>query len=48
VPRTPKVSLEGIERDASLYPAHPRAPDFKGVRAVDYVAPQFADQATKP
>ena len=48
VPRTPKVSLEGIERDAALYPAHPRAPDFARVRAADYVAPQFADQAVKP
>ena len=48
VPRTPKVSLEGIERDAALYPAHPRAPDFARVKAADYVAPQFAAQAVKP
>ncbi len=47
VPRTPKVSLEGIERDAVLYPAHPRAPDFARVNAADYVAPQFADSAVK-
>ena len=47
VPRTPKVSLEGIERDAALYPAHPRAPDFARVRAADYVAPQFADSVVK-
>jgi NitT/TauT family transport system substrate-binding protein len=47
VPRTPKISLEGIERDAALYPAHPRAPDFARVRAGDYVAPQFADSAVK-
>jgi NitT/TauT family transport system substrate-binding protein len=48
VPRDPKISLEGIERDAALYPAHPRAPDFARVRAADFVAPQFADQAVKP
>ena len=48
VPRNPKVSLEGIERDAALYPAHPRAPDFARVRAGDYVAPQFAASAVKP
>jgi NitT/TauT family transport system substrate-binding protein len=48
VPRTPRISLEGIERDAALYPAHPRAPDFAKVRPADYVAPQFADQAAKP
>jgi ABC-type nitrate/sulfonate/bicarbonate transport system substrate-binding protein len=48
VPRNPKVSLEGIERDATLYPAHPRAPDFARVRAGDYVAPQFAESAVKP
>jgi NitT/TauT family transport system substrate-binding protein len=48
VPPDPKVSLEGIERDATLYPAHPRAPDFTRVKAADYVAPQFADQAVKP
>ena len=48
VPRNPRISLEGVERDATLYPAHPRAPDFARVRAGDYVAPQFADQAIKP
>ena len=48
VPLTPQISLEGIERDAALYPAHPRAPDFARVRAGDYVASQFADQAVKP
>ena len=48
VPHTPQISLEGIERDAALYPAHPRAPDFARVRAGDYVASQFADQAVKP
>jgi hypothetical protein len=47
VPRSPRISLEGIERDAALYPAHPRAPDFAKVKAADYVASQFADQATK-
>jgi NitT/TauT family transport system substrate-binding protein len=48
VPHTPQISLEGIERDAALYPAHPRAPDFARVKVTDYVAPQFADQAVKP
>ena len=48
VPRTPKISLEGIERDAALYPAHPRAPDFARVKAADYVTSQFADRAVKP
>ncbi len=48
VPRNPQISLEGIERDAALYPAHPRAPDFANVKAADYVASQFADQAAKP
>jgi NitT/TauT family transport system substrate-binding protein len=48
VPRSPRISLEGIERDAALYPAHPRAPDFAKVKAADYVASQFADQAAKP
>jgi NitT/TauT family transport system substrate-binding protein len=38
VPRTPEISLSGIARDAALYPAHPRAPDFSHVRAADYVA----------
>ncbi len=48
VPRTPRISLEGIERDAALFPAHPRAPDFARIKAAHYVAPQFADQAVKP
>ena len=42
VPRTPKISLSGIERDASLYPAHPRAPDFSRTKVADYVAAEFA------
>lgn len=45
MPRTPKISLAGIERDAALYPAHPRAPDFSKVKAADYVAAEFAEQA---
>jgi ABC-type nitrate/sulfonate/bicarbonate transport system substrate-binding protein len=48
VPRSPRISLEGVERDAALYPAHPRAPDFAKVKAADFVAFQFADQAAKP
>ena len=43
VPRTPKISLAGIVRDATLYPAHPRAPDFRRVKASDHVASQFAE-----
>ena len=45
VPQTPRISLTGIERDAVLYPAHPRAPDFTKVKAADYVAAAFAEQA---
>ena len=48
VPQTPKVSLNGIERDARLYPAHPRAPDFTRVHAGDFVASEFADRAVAP
>jgi ABC-type nitrate/sulfonate/bicarbonate transport system substrate-binding protein len=47
VPKTPKISLSGIERDATLYPAHPVAPDFAHVKLADYVALQFADDAVK-
>jgi NitT/TauT family transport system substrate-binding protein len=47
VPQTPKISLLGMERDATLYPAHPTAPDFTRVKAADYVAPQFADTVVK-
>jgi NitT/TauT family transport system substrate-binding protein len=47
VPITPKISVAGIERDVTLYPAHPTAPDFSRVQAADYVAPQFADDAVK-
>jgi NitT/TauT family transport system substrate-binding protein len=42
VPQTPKISLSGIARDAVLYPAHPRAPDFSRINVGDYVAEQFA------
>jgi ABC-type nitrate/sulfonate/bicarbonate transport system substrate-binding protein len=45
VPQTPAISLSGIERDAILYPAHPRAPDFSRVRASDFVAAEFAERA---
>jgi NitT/TauT family transport system substrate-binding protein len=44
VPRTPKISLAGIMRDAALYPAHPRAPDFTRTKLDDYVAAQFAER----
>ena len=43
VPRTPKISLTGIIHDATLYPAHPRAPDFRRVDVSRYVASQFAE-----
>jgi NitT/TauT family transport system substrate-binding protein len=45
VPQTPAISLPGIERDAILYPAHPRAPDFSRVSASDFVAAEFAEKA---
>ena len=45
VPQTPAVSLPGIERAATLYPAHPRAPDFSRVHASDFVAAEFAQKA---
>jgi NitT/TauT family transport system substrate-binding protein len=48
VPETPAISLAGIERDANLYPAHPRAPDFARVRAADYVAAEFSEAVAKP
>jgi hypothetical protein len=48
VPPSPKISLTGIERDAVLYPAHPRAPDFTKVHASDFVAPEFAEHAILP
>jgi len=47
VPQTPRISLTGIERDATLYPAHPVAPDFTRVKVADYVASQFAEDAVK-
>ena len=45
VPATPALSLAGIERDAELYPAFPRKPDFSRVKAADFVAPAFAADA---
>ena len=38
VPSTPAISVAGIVRDAGLYPAHPRAPDFKHIDVNEYVA----------
>jgi NitT/TauT family transport system substrate-binding protein len=38
VPRTPAISAAGIVRDAGLYPAHPRAPDFTQIHVSDYIA----------
>jgi len=45
VPQTPPVSQSGIERAAILFPAHPRAPDFKRVKAADFIANSFAELA---
>ncbi|HEV2548134.1 MAG TPA: ABC transporter substrate-binding protein [Stellaceae bacterium] len=47
VPVTPAISLAGIERDAELFPAFPRKPDFSVVKAADFVAPGFAADAVK-
>jgi NitT/TauT family transport system substrate-binding protein len=47
VPPTPTISLAGVVRDAGLFPAFPRTPDFGRVEAADFIAPQFAEQAVK-
>jgi ABC-type nitrate/sulfonate/bicarbonate transport system substrate-binding protein len=47
VPATPAISLTGIERDAELFPAFPRKPDFSVVKAADFVAPAFVEEAVK-
>ena len=41
VPRTPRMSAAAIERNAKLYPARPRMPDFSAVKAADYVDTRF-------
>lgn len=46
VPGTPRVSAAAIERDATLYPARPTAPDFSQIRAADFVAPAFAEKVS--
>jgi NitT/TauT family transport system substrate-binding protein len=48
VPATPSISLPGIERANTLYPAHPRHPDFTRVRMLDFVAPMIAQRAIEP
>jgi NitT/TauT family transport system substrate-binding protein len=45
VPTTPLVSAAAVERNATLYPARPTMPEFTKVRAADFVAPLFAEQA---
>jgi NitT/TauT family transport system substrate-binding protein len=45
VPTTPRVSAAAVERDATLYPARPTAPDFTQVHAADFLAPGFAEAA---
>lgn len=47
VPKTPAVSAAAVERNATLYPARPTMPDFTKVRAADFVATGFAEQAVK-
>jgi iron complex outermembrane receptor protein len=47
VPKTPNVSAAAIERNATLYPARPTMPDFTKVRAADFIAPAFAEEAVK-
>jgi len=47
VPKTPHVSAAAVERNATLYPARPTMPDFTRVRAADFVAPSFAEQASR-
>jgi len=42
VPRDPEISIPGILRDRTIYPAHPRAPDFAIVRVQDFVDDGFA------
>lgn len=48
VPTTPHVSAAAVERNGALYPARPTMPDFTRVRAADFVAPSFAEQASLP
>jgi NitT/TauT family transport system substrate-binding protein len=38
VPLSPEISRPGIIRDVTLYPAHPRAPDFTRIKVNDYIA----------
>jgi NitT/TauT family transport system substrate-binding protein len=47
VPYTPRISLSGIERAREIFPAHPRAPDFRVVKASDFVSPEFAERAVR-
>ncbi len=47
MPKTPHVSAAAVERNATLYPARPTMPDFTKVRAADFVAPSFAEQASR-
>lgn len=44
VPMTPRVSASAIENNANLYPARPTMPDFAKVRAMDFIAPAFAER----
>jgi len=47
VPATPKVSAAAVERDATLYPARPAAPDFTRINVNDFLAPAFVDRLTE-
>ncbi|MCA0201653.1 MAG: ABC transporter substrate-binding protein [Proteobacteria bacterium] len=47
VPVNPRISIDGIRRAATLYPAHPRHPDFSIVNPADFVAADIAEVALK-
>jgi ABC-type nitrate/sulfonate/bicarbonate transport system substrate-binding protein len=48
VPRNSNVSLDGIRRDATLYPAHPVAPDFGKTDPADFAVPGFIARQRNP
>jgi ABC-type nitrate/sulfonate/bicarbonate transport system substrate-binding protein len=47
IPQTPRVSAALVEKNSTLYPARPTMPDFRKVKAEDFVDPSFADQPSK-
>lgn len=48
VPKTPQVSADAIDGALALFPASKSPPDLSKIDRRDYVAPAFADMATKP